>query len=188
VSEETFRWVIAVGVIVVAVFFAVMGIASFAIMMYTKRLMERLEPILASAKPIAQHAAEVAAAVKPRILKVSADVTKVSGDVARIAGDAVEVSSLVVTEAKRYSELSKDVGARAKVKIARFDEAVDETVEQVQEASGAVKNAVKRPFQQLDGVMAGLRSAIHTYANGGSRNNMYGSSQYRAAQDEEMFI
>lgn len=187
-SEETFRWVVAGGVVVVALFFAVIGIASFAIMMYTKKLMERLEPILQSAKPIAQNAAEVSAILKPRILKVSADVTKISGDVTKIAGDAVEVSGLVVTEAKRYSELSKDVGARAKVKIARFDVAVDETVEQVQEASGAVKNAVKRPFQQLDGVVAGLRTAIHTYANGGARNNMYGSSQYRAAQDEEMFI
>jgi hypothetical protein len=115
------------------------------------------------------------AIIKPRILRISADATEVSG--------------LVVTEAKRYAEISKDVGERAKIKIARLDGAVDETVEQMQEAGGAVKSAVLKPFQHIEGVVAGVRTAIHTYANGGSaRNNMYGASQYRTAHDEEMFI
>jgi methyl-accepting chemotaxis protein len=175
VSEETFRWVVAGGVVIAAVFFAVMGMTSLALLMFLKRLMERLEPILKAANPIAQNAQELVAIVKPRILKMSSDATEVSG--------------MVVTEARRYAEISKDVGERAKIKIARFDGAVDETVEQMQEASGAVKSAVRKPFQHIEGVVAGVRTAIHTYANGGSgRNNMYGASQYRAAQDEEMFI
>ncbi len=174
-SEETFRWVVASGVVLAAVFFAVMGMTSLALLMHLKRLMERLEPILKAANPIAQNTQEMVAIMKPRILRISAD--------------AAEVSGLVVTEAKRYAELSKDVGERAKIKIARFDGAVDETVEQVQEAGGAVKNAVLKPFHHIEGVVAGVRTAIHTYANGGSgRTNMYGASQYRAAQDEEMFI
>ena len=173
-SEETFRWVVAGGVVVAALFFAVMGVASLAMMIYAKRLMERLEPILKAANPVAQHALEIVASLKPRIIKIGSDATEVSG--------------LVVTEAKRYAEITKDVGDRAKVKIARIDASVDETMEQVQVASGAVKSAVLRPFQHLDGVMAGVRTAIHTYANGGTRENMYGASQYRAAHDEEMFI
>jgi hypothetical protein len=175
VSEETFRWVVAGGVVVVALFFAVMGMTSLALLMYLKRLMEKLEPVLRAANPIAQNAQELVAILKPRILKISADATEVSG--------------LVVTEARRYADISKDVGERAKIKIARFDGAVDETVEQVQEVSVAMKSAVLRPFQHIDGVVAGVRTAIHTYATGGSgRHPMYGGSQYRAAQDEEMFI
>jgi hypothetical protein len=180
VSEETFRWVVAGGVVIVALFFAVMGMTSLAILMNLRRLMERLEPILKAANPIAEHAQEVVAIVKPRILKMSADASKISSD-------ATEVSALVVTEARRYAEISKDVGERAKIKIARIDGAMDDTVEQVQEAGGAVKTAVLRPFHHLEGVVAGVRTAIHTYANGG-RNNAYGNSRYRTAHDEEMFI
>jgi len=196
VSEETFRWVVAGGVVFAAVFIAVIGVASLVVLMHVKKLMDRLEPAFKAAGPLAQQAQELAALLKPRILKISADVTKVtedvkkiSGDVTRIAADATQVSALVVVEAKRYAEISKDVSERAKVKIARFDTAVDDTVEQVHEATGAMKTAAMRPLHHLEGVVAGVRTAIHTYANGVSgRNHMYGASQYRAAQDEEMFI
>ena len=91
-SEETFRWVVAGGVVVVALFFAVMGMTSLALLMYLKRLMEKLEPVLRAANPIAQNAQELVAILKPRILKISADATEVSG--------------LVVTEARRYADIS----------------------------------------------------------------------------------
>jgi len=188
VSEETFRLIVASGVAVMAVFLLVVAVASLMAFLHVKKLMDRLEPALKAAGPLAQQAQEMVALMKPRILKVSADVTKITADVTKIAGDATEVSALVVTEAKRYAEISKDVGDRAKVKIAQFDSAVDDTVVKVEEASGVVKNAVMRPLHHIDGVVAGLRTAIQTYANGGNRHNMYGTSQYRAAHDEEMFI
>jgi len=87
-----------------------------------------------------------------------------------------------VTEAQRYSELSQDVAGRAKVQVAKIDAVVDETIQGAQDAGTAARRALIKPIRQVDGLVAGIRSAVSTY----SRRNQAGISD--ATQDEEMFI
>jgi hypothetical protein len=74
------------------------------------------------------------------------------------------------------------VSDRARAQVARIDGAVDETVEQVQQASDVVKQAILGPVKQVDGIMHGIRAAISVVAH--SRRE----SVDHATQDEEMFI
>ena len=168
-SEETFRWVVAGGVGLAALSFVVLAIVAAVIASLAMKLKAKLDPILDLTKPIVNNVRETAEAVKPKIVKISEH--------------AVEVSKLVVDEAHRYSDLSKDVAARAKAQVARIDVAVDHTVEQAQEATVAVKGAVLRPIREVDGVLAGLRTGITTFARGGRK-----ATVNSATQDEEMFI
>jgi len=174
-SEETFRWVIAGGVGIAAFALLMAGTAVVAIAVMMGKLKAKMEPILESAAPMAQTAKETMADLKPRIAQMS-------GHAAEISGHAVEVSQLVVTEAQRYSELSKDVAGRAKVQVAKIDAVVDETIGGAQEMGTAARRAVIRPLRLVEGVAAGIRRAVATY----SRRNQSDVSD--ATQDEEMFI
>ncbi len=92
------------------------------------------------------------------------------------------MSQLVIDEAHRYGDVSKDVAARAKTQVAKIDGVVDDAVVQVQEAGVAVKSAVLKPVKIADGVFTGVRVALLTLARG-SR-----APVNRATLDEEMFI
>jgi methyl-accepting chemotaxis protein len=167
-SDETFRWVIAGGVLLASLSCIIGGIMSIVLVSIAKKTKDRLDVVLDSLVPIAKDTEETISVLKPRLIKISAQ--------------AEQVSQIVANEAQRYSEVSKDLAERAKAQIARLDGAVDATVEQVQEAGGAVKSAVLRPMREIDGVFAGLRTAIATYTRGRR------PAVYSATQDEEMFI
>ncbi len=66
--------------------------------------------------------------------------------------------------------------------VARIDGAVDQTVDQVQQAGDAVKHAILKPVKQMDGLVHGIRAAISVVAQGRRE------SVDHATQDEEMFI
>jgi hypothetical protein len=85
-------------------------------------------------------------------------------------------------QVNRLGEVVKEVSDRARAQVARIDGAVDETVEQVQQASDVVKQAILGPVKQVDGIMHGIRAAISVVAH--SRRE----SVDHATQDEEMFI
>ncbi len=53
----------------------------------------------------------------------------------------------------------------------------------VEQARDAVKGAVLTPVREVEGLVAGVKAALSTYAQGGNRH-----SPERATQDEEMFI
>ena len=84
--------------------------------------------------------------------------------------------------ADRVGELIDETNDRAKARIAQIDQAVEQTVQQVENASDAVKSAVMRPVKEVNGFIAGVKAALNTYAQGG-RN-----TPEHVTQDEEMFI
>jgi hypothetical protein len=56
-------------------------------------------------------------------------------------------------------------------------------VVQVENVGGAVKGAVLKPVREANAIMAGVKAAVVTYAQGGRR-----PSVDNVTQDEEMFI
>ena len=169
-SDEAFRWIVAGGVTIAALSFLALGVTAVVLLSVILKLRKKVEPIIDSVKPIVADAKDTVAHLKPQIFSIS--------------GRAVEISQLVVTEAHRYSDLSKDFVTRAKVQLARIDTAVDGTVEQVQEATASVKTAVMRPFREVDAVLTGIRAGLGRFTRGGYRRN----NVYSATQDDEMFI
>lgn len=106
-----------------------------------------------------------------------------SGKIANITEETLAVVKATRQQVERIGELIDDVNGRAKARIAQIDHAVESTVEQVEHASETVKSAVLKPVKEVNGLVAGVKAAISTYAQGGNRN-----SPEHATQDEEMFI
>jgi methyl-accepting chemotaxis protein len=174
-SDDTFRWVIAIGVSLAALSFVIQGVAVvFAVMMARKTqvkvhaLMDRAQPIVDTTKQIADSTKQVVDDLKPKIASVTTDAT--------------DMVSMARQQVAHVSALVDDVSSRAKDKVSQLDVAVDDTVENVQMAGEAVKAAVMRPVREVNGVLAGIKTGFSVLARGNK------SSVNLATQDEEMFI
>ncbi len=98
-SDETFRIVVAGGVIIAALSFLVLGVVAALLASVAFKLKARLDPILEKVNPLVGTFKETAADLKPKISSISAH--------------AVEVSKLVSVEAQRYSGVAKDFAVKA---------------------------------------------------------------------------
>jgi methyl-accepting chemotaxis protein len=167
-SEDVFRWVITLGVFLALVAFAVQAVVFFAMYRVTKATQDKLMP--------------VAEALGPLLGTVRRFVEENSPKFSQMTSDATEVVKALHEHVERLGEVVKEMSDRARAQVARIDGAMDLTVEQVQQASDAVKTAILKPVKQVDGIMHGIRAALSVVAH--SRRE----SVDHATQDEEMFI
>ncbi|MCX6629255.1 MAG: hypothetical protein NTW28_16685 [Candidatus Solibacter sp.] len=104
----------------------------------------------------------------------------------RIAEVSIETAAIVRSgreQVERMGDLLHDAGDRARVRLEQIDHAVESTVDQIENVSGAVKSAVLRPVREVNGIAAGISAAVSTMVRGSRK-----SSVDSATQDEEMFI
>jgi uncharacterized protein YjbJ (UPF0337 family) len=167
-SDDTFRWVVAGGVTLAGVCCLVVAIAMMFLLRTMNRLKEKIEPLAEKTGPVLDMVRSSAVEVLPRIAEVSID--------------AVEISKSAREQVNRVGELLKDLSDRAMAQVARIDGAVEQTVGSVQVAGESVKDAVLKPVREVNGVLAGIKTAISVYSHGRRQ------SVDHATQDEEMFI
>jgi hypothetical protein len=174
--EDVFRWVIAVAVLLAcvatvwqAVILAAIYRAGKEAQKAGKEAQHRLGPLVDRFEALITTSSKILEENRPRIADITAE-TLVIAKTAR-------------QQAERIGELIDDANGRAKARIAQIDRTVDHTLEQVEHAGEAVKSAVLKPVKEVNGIVAGVKAALNTYAQGGNRN-----SPENATQDEEMFI
>lgn len=175
-SEDVFRWVVAVAVILACAASVWQAVILAAVYRAGKKAHEagkeaehRIGPLVDRFEAILTTSSKILDENRPRIADITAE--------------ALVIARNARLQAERVSELVDDANGRAKARIAQIDEAFDQTVGQVEHASEAVKSAVLRPMKEVNGLVAGVKAALSTYAQGGNRN-----SPEHVTQDEEMFI
>jgi hypothetical protein len=167
-SDDIFRWVIAGGVVLAALCFLAQTVAMLVLLRTVKEMKEKVEPLTGKVEPVLEMARSSTVELMPRIMEISAD--------------AVEISKSAREQMGRISELLKDFSERARAQVARIDGAVDQTVGNVQQAGEQVRDAVLKPVREVNGVLAGIKTAISVYSHGRRHTVDH------ATQDEEMFI
>jgi hypothetical protein len=167
--DDVFRWVIAIAVILACVAFLVQAGAMIALYRISRKMQAKVMPLADKAEPILNNAREIVIESRPRIAELSTE--------------ALEIARTARKQAVQLGEMLDDTARRAKVRIEQIDQKVDETVEQVEQVGGAVKGAVLKPVREMNALMAGMKAALVTYAQGGRR-----PSVDHVTQDEEMFI
>jgi len=167
-SEDAFRWIVVIGVLLAAMAFILQAAFVYGMYRVAKASEEKLTPLLEAAAPIL---GTVRRFVDENGPKLSAAIENAS-----------ETVKTVREQVDRLGEVVKEVGDRARAQIARIDGAVDQTVEQLGNASHTMKSAITRPAREVNGLVNGLRAALSVYAHGRRE------SVDHATQDEEMFI
>src|ERR1039458_6497188 len=145
-SDVTFQWVVAGGVVLAALCFLVLAITMLVLLRTLNKLRETIEPLADKTGPILDLVHSSATELLPKLLAVSAD--------------AVELSKSAREQVNRLGELLTDFAEKAKAQVARFDGAVEQTMGSVQHAGESVKDAVLRPVREVNGVVAGIKTAI----------------------------
>jgi methyl-accepting chemotaxis protein len=166
--DEVFRWLIAIGVFLALTAFVVQTVLVLAMFRVLQGMQAKLMPVVEALTPLV---ATVRRLVDENAPKFS-----------QMATEANEITKTLRVQADRLGEVVKDASERARAQVARIDGAVDETVEQVQHASEAVKHVLLKPAKQMDGIMHGIRAALSVVSQGRRE------SVDHATQDEEMFI
>jgi hypothetical protein len=174
-ADDTFRWVVAGGVILAAL--SMLATAVLAVIAY-----KTLSRIQGKVTGLADRAEPVVDSVR---YLIDSNTGKIGGIVTaaqETVGNARDISAIAVDQSRRFAEVGRDIADRTKVQVARVDAAVDQTVEHVHDLGENVKTAVMKPVGELAGVMAGIRAGFSAYMRGQR------PSVARATQDEEMFI
>jgi ABC-type transporter Mla subunit MlaD len=167
-SEEVFRWVITVGVGLGALMTMVTTGAMFGIYRTSKRMEERVSPLVDKAGPILDRARTVVDEAGPKIQDM--------------IDKASEMTTAARDQIQKLDTLLSETTERARLQIDHIDAVVGDTVNRVQETAAAVQNTVLGPVREVNGVVSGLRAAISSFARGNR------ASVDHATQDEEMFI
>lgn len=167
-SEDVFRWIIVLGVMLAAAAVVVQAVLVFAMYRVTKTTQNEIVTVANAASPVLESAGRLIEESTPKL--------------SQIINDSSEMVKTLREQVNRLGEVVKDASDRARAQVARIDGVVDQTVEQVQAASGVVRGAIVLPVKQMDGIMHGLRAALAVLAQGRRE------SVDHATQDEEMFI
>jgi len=167
-SEDFFRWVVAIGVMLAAIAVIVQAALVFAMYRVTKATQDKLVPVVDAALPAIAGLRRLVEENTPKF--------------SQMMTDSAEMTKLLREQVNRLGEVVKDVSDRARAQVARIDGVVDQAVDQLGEASGVVRTAIVGPVKQVDGIMHGIRAALSVYARGRRE------SVDHATQDEEMFI
>jgi ABC-type transporter Mla subunit MlaD len=138
--------------------------------------LERIGPMADKFGAFADRASAVAATANRLIDETRPRVAQISGETASLVRSGRE-------QVEHLGGILHDAGDRAKARLQKIDEAVDNTVEQVENVSGAMKRAVMRPVKEVNGIAAGISAVVSTLVRGQRK-----SSVDEATQDEEMFI
>jgi F0F1-type ATP synthase membrane subunit b/b' len=174
-SDDTFRWVIAGGVALAALSMLIMAIVVIVLYRVVSKMQTKADDVIDRVSPLLDSARDLTRENAP---KLSAIATRAR----EIADNAKDISDVAKDQAHRFAEIGRDVADRAKAQVARVDAAVDDTVDQVHNAGNHLKAAALKPVREASGVLAGVKAAVSTYAQGRR------TAIDHITQDEEMFI
>jgi methyl-accepting chemotaxis protein len=174
-ADDTFRWVIAGGVMIATLSMFVTAVAMMLLFRAVSRLENRVGGVADRAEPVFDSVRHLVNENSPKIGDIVTSVRET-------ADNTRDISVIAKDQAHHFAEVGRDITDRAKAQVARVDAVMDQTVEQVQNLGSDVKVAVMKPVNEVSGVLAGIRAGVATYKNGRR------PSVARVTQDEEMFI
>ena len=174
-SEEIFRWVIAGGVAIATLSTLMTAVVCILIFRVAGRVGTKVEDVAVRVEPVVDIVRKIA-------YENASAVSDIVDRAKEIATNAKNVSDVAKDQAHRWAEVGRDVADRTKAQVARVDAALDETVDQVHHAGDNVRTAVMKPVREASGVIAGIRAAVTSYAQGRRPTIDH------ITQDEEMFI
>ncbi len=182
-SEDVFRWIIAVAVVLACASAVWQAVIMSALYKAGKEAQKAAKEASAKVAPMVERFESFAATTHSLLIMSNKILEENRPRIADITAETLLIAKAARVHADRIGELIDEANGRAKARIVQIDETVGHTVEQVEHATEAVKDAVMRPVKEVNGLMAGVKAAFSTYAQGGNRN-----SPDHVTQDEEMFI
>ncbi|HTS49547.1 MAG TPA: hypothetical protein VMH05_16455 [Bryobacteraceae bacterium] len=127
--------------------------------------------------------------IQPLLPKVESlvDTTKTTVEqsrkqIADVTARANEILESTKRQLAMVEDVVSDASARAKVQLERVELVLDDTLNRAHETVATVHDGIMRPLREINGIAAGIKSALAYLARGNR------PSVDQATSDEEMFI
>jgi low affinity Fe/Cu permease len=210
-SDDVFRIIVAVAVILACISFLVQGFVMLALYRVARKMQEKVSPLIEKGETVAAKAAPIIEKAGPLVDQARSVIEKAGPVIERVPPALEKATAILATthqiiednrpriseimvegvaiaksgreHVERIGSLVHEAGDRARTRLEQIDRTVDHTVEQVDQISNSVKNAAMRPVREVNGIAAGFSAVMSTLLRGSRR-----SSVDHATQDEEMFI
>ncbi len=127
--------------------------------------------------------------IRPLVPKVDSlvETTKITVEQSRkqigeITIRANDILDSTKRQLAQVEEVVTDASARAKIQMERVELVLDDTLSRAHETVATVHDGIMRPLREINGIAAGVKSALAYLARGNR------PSPDQATSDEEMFI
>jgi hypothetical protein len=174
-NQDLLLWVMTVFVFISAVALCVQAGLLFGIYRTAKSLQEQTASLMPQAKKILAIAESTLEDSRKHIVDISARASEMSAK-------ANDIMDSAKSQLAKIDTLVTDATARARNQLDRAELVVEDTVSRVHEAVAAVHHGVLTPLRQINGLAAGLRTAVTVFLTGGRPNVA------EATHQDEMFI
>jgi hypothetical protein len=167
-ENNTFLLILAVFVAVSAVALCIQAGFLFGIYMATKRLQEKVEPLVPKVDLLIESARTTIDQSRKQIVDITIKTN--------------EILDSTKNQLKMVEGVVNDATSRARVQMERVEMVLDDTMSRAHETVATVHTGILRPLREINGIAVGVRAAIGHLARGGR------PSVAQATSDEEMFI
>jgi len=161
-------WVIAAFVIIAAISICMQAAFAYGTFKVAKAMEEKVAPLVPKVESLLESTRTTVDQSRTQILDIT---TK-----------ANEILDSTKRQLAKIEEVVSDGTSRAKVQMDRVEMVLDDTMSRAHETVSVLHSGVMRPLREINGIVAGIKTAFEHLARGNRR------SVAQATSDEEMFI
>ncbi len=154
----------------------------YAMYKVAKSAQANVLPVMPQVKSVLARADTILDQSRQNIVDITARANEISAKASEITQKGNEIMDLAKSQMVKLDGLVTDAATRTRAQLERAELVVDDTVTRVHESVAAVHNGLLRPIREINGVAAGVKTAVSVFLRGGR------PSVAQATQDDEMFI
>jgi methyl-accepting chemotaxis protein len=147
-----FMGIIAAAVVFGFLMMVIGGVIALGLVRKGEQLAERIE---GKVTPLTEKAQALVEELTPKVRSITTNVEHITYTVR----GKIDEFSVTASEVNRTVQ---DVNARTQAKVSRVDGMVSEALNTAHHVSQVVQEGVRKPVQQIAGIIAGLRSGLET--------------------------
>ncbi len=185
-DPQTLLYVMTAFVIVAAVALVLQFAMLFGIYRTAKSTEAKMTELLPKAHSFLDTSQKVIAQSQQQIAEVTTRTNELlhvsKQQILEISSKTNDILDSTKRQVNKVEDLLNDATSRARVQIEKAEMVLDDTVSRAHETVAMVHSGILRPLREIQGVAAGVRSAIGHLARGTR------PSVAQATHDEEMFI
>jgi ElaB/YqjD/DUF883 family membrane-anchored ribosome-binding protein len=167
-DQMTLLYVMTAFVIIAAIALCIQAGMLAAMYKTTKSLQSEIRPLLPKVESLVDTTKTTVEQSRKQILEITTR--------------ANEILTSTKEQLGMVQEVVEDATARAKVQLERVELVLDDTLSRAHETVATVHDGIMRPLREINGIAAGVKTALSYLARGNR------PSVDQATSDEEMFI
>ena len=164
----TLLYIIAAFVLISAIALCIQAGMLFGMYMASKKLQEKLNPLIPKVDALLETAKSTVEHGRKQLIDIT--------------GKANDILDSTKSQLVKVDDVVTDATSRAKVQMERVEMVLDDTMSRAHETVATVHSGIMRPLREINGIAAGIRTAVNHLARGGR------PSVAQVTSDEEMFI